>query len=422
MYHSNLNAPALAKLKKIGKADLVIALATYKTTPKIASKVAQQAIIGVQTYYPHLKTVLINADAGHKNNTRRAIQKLNNPALPVISSRYEGILGKGASISAILHAALQLQPKAIVILDSNTKSISPEWVPGLATPILDHQADLVKPRYMWPLPEGALNDLLFYPFTRAIWGGNLRHPAAPDYALSSQLAEAVLAQDVWQTEVNRAGFDIWLSTFAITGDWHLAQTALGDKESLAVPYNKQTLVSFQEAVGTMLRQIYVGRKTWPRIDQMKSFPSLTEFAPLPHSRPTPFNNGADYIEALTLGWMEYRSLWQRIMLPENLTSVEYLASKPINQFYFPPDLWAKIAYDFTVVYNKGERDPDTVIASLYPLYLGRLASFWSEIAGLTTVGRAGTVAAQAVEFEEHLPYLKYRWDTYLPWLHSDERR
>jgi hypothetical protein len=59
---------------------------------------------------------------------------------------------------------------------------------------------------------------------------------------------------------------------------------------------------------------------------------------------------------------------------------------------------------------------------LYPLYQGRLAAFWQEIAGLSLVGREGTIAAQAVEFEETRPYLKKRWQTYRPWPHSDEPR
>jgi len=38
------------------------------------------------------------------------------------------------------------------------------------------------------------------------------------------------------------------------------------------------------------------------------------------------------------------------------------------------------------------------------------------------VGRMGTIAAQAVEFEDMLPYLNYRWEKYLPWVDSGEQR
>ena len=104
-----------------------------------------------------------------------------------------------------------------------------------------------------------------------------------------------------------------------------------------------------------------------------------------------------------------------------LVDLEALAALPPDRFYFPADLWARIIYDFAVVFNKGERDPYQVARSLFPLYQGRLAAFWQEIAGLASVGREGTVAAQAVEFEEARPYLKIRWHTYSSWLNDEGR-
>ncbi|MFQ5575864.1 MAG: hypothetical protein ACE5G8_02620, partial [Anaerolineae bacterium] len=361
-------------------------------------------------------------DAGFRANTRQAVQAVALPNTPVVSGRYNGVLGHGAAVSAILHGALQVKARTIIILDGSTRSITPEWIPALATLVLNRQADLVKPRYDHPLPDGGVNDLLYFPFTRAMWGVSLRHPTATDYAISAKLARAVLAHDVWQTEVNRFGFDIWLATVAITDGWRLAQAALGSKQTVRQPSGTRGLTIFKESIGTMLRQVYVRQKCRPAAGQIRSTPVFTRFAPQGNLSLTPPNDCTGYIESLALGWMEYRSLWKRVMLPETLAVVEHLASLPVEQFYFPPNLWAKIAYDFAVVYNKGERDPDTIAIALYPLYLGRLASFWSEVAGLTAVGRAGTVAAQAAEFEALLPYFEYRWKTYLPWVDSGEKR
>jgi hypothetical protein len=141
-------------------------------------------------------------------------------------------------------------------------------------------------------------------------------------------------------------------------------------------------------------------------------------APLFSSEP-PFTAGSEVdpaplLDKLALSWIEYRSLWQQVLTPENLAQFEALAALPPDRFYFPGDLWAQIIYDFAVVFNKGECDPYQVVTSLYPLYLGRLAAFWQEVAGLSLVGYEGTVAAQAVEFEESRPYLKNRWQAYQP--------
>ncbi|RME40728.1 MAG: hypothetical protein D6796_16815 [Caldilineae bacterium] len=422
MFYPVLRDPAPAQIQQIGHADLVIGIATDHEKPAIVAGVARQAIAGAQTHFPHLRTVLLNADTGLKETVRRAVAGVATPDVPVVTARYTGIKGRGSAVCALLDAALRLDPQAILLLDAATESITPTWIPGLATLVLNRQADLVKPRYHWPLPDGALSDLLFFPFARALWGANLRHPAAPDFALSPALARTVLEQDVWETEVSRFGLDIWLSIFAISRGWKVAQTALGEKKTRHSPRLRRPIPIFKEAVGAMLRQVHLSQKSWLAPSPRVSIPTLTEFAPPSRAEPIPANDCHDYIEKLALGWMAHRALWKRIMLPETLAAVEYLASHPPDRFYFPPNLWAKIAYDFAVVYNKGERDPDAIAASLYPLYLGRLAAFWSEVAGLTPVGRAGTVAAQAVEFEELVPYLQYRWETYLPWVDSGEVR
>ena len=103
-----------------------------------------------------------------------------------------------------------------------------------------------------------------------------------------------------------------------------------------------------------------------------------------------------------------------MLAPDNLVHLEALATLPPDRFYFPSDLWARIVYDFAVVFNKGDADPVKIVKSLYPIYQGRQAAFWQEIAGLSAVGREGTISAQAVEFEESRPYLKKRWQTYRP--------
>jgi hypothetical protein len=128
------------------------------------------------------------------------------------------------------------------------------------------------------------------------------------------------------------------------------------------------------------------------------------------------------IDGLRLGWAEHRALWQRILTPTNLARIEALAAQPAERFVFPSDVWAQVVYDFAVVYNKGERDPDRIVDSLLPLYQGRLASLWQDVAGLMPVGHEGTVSAQAVEFETDREYLLGRWQAYRPWIDSAEPR
>lgn len=428
MYHPILRPGAQRQIKKLGEADLIIGLPTYKNA-QVAAQVAAAALAGAHQYNPALRTVLINADAGLDTTTRQAVaaQASNGFGPAIITGRYDGPFGQGSAVAAVLDAALALDAKAIVILDSDTETVTPEWMGGLAHLILEKKADLVMARYRWALPQGALSDLLVYPLFRALWGKNIRHPAAPDLALSPALAVALLDEDVWETEVASFGLPPWLSTYATLGPWRVAQSALGEKRNLLFPGPPRSKKSdakraevrfksqFQHIASTLLRSVYEYRSHWEKVNGVDSVSTLTEFAsPVRSETNSPELDPVHLLDTLAIGWIEYRSLWQQILTPDNLSWLEALAALPPDRFYFPCDLWTKIVYDYAVVFNKGEGDPQQVIDSLLPLYQGRLAAFTQEVAGLSVVGYEGTVAAQVVEFEEQRAYLKNRWQAYQP--------
>lgn len=424
-----LKPEARRQLKRIGQADLVIGIPTYGDARSVGM-VVQTALDGVTADLRDVRAVLINCDAGRIRGTRRAVADATADAtIPVVIGGHSGRLGRGSAVRAILQAALDLNARATVILEAHTTSITADWVAALARPVFDERVDLLMPRYHRPLPDGGLGDLVFYPLVRALWGYSLRQPGAGDCAVSSALAQAVVAQDVWETEVATAGIEVWLSSMALTegpnmksgARWRVGQVDLGEKYCLPRATSTHFPRLFRQAVGTLLRQVYLRQAIWqalPTIQALRSFPG----SPISPGEPTPGRDVTPLVEALVIGWTEYRALWQRILTAINLTMIEELSVQSVDHFTFPADLWAKVLYDFAVVYNKGERDPDRIVDSLLPLYQGRLASLWQDVAGLTWVGREGTVAAQAAECEAARDYLLGRWQTYLPWVDSGEPR
>jgi hypothetical protein len=422
-----MRSEARRHLKRIGSADLVIGIPTFCNATTVGM-VVRTVLDGVTADLGDLRVVLVNADAGRSCGTRRAVaDAVADATIPTVIGGYTGRLGRGSAVRAIFQAALELKARAVMALDAHTTSITPEWVISLARPILDDQVDLLMPRYQWPLASGGLSDLILYPLIRTLWGRSLRQPGAGDCALSMALAQALIGYDVWETEVAAAGFEVWLSSMALTGGpddkpgecWRLGQVDLGEKYYTPRTSAAHFRILFRQAVGTLLRLVHLRRAFWqamPAIQQLPSFPG-------PHTpplEPVPKGDVTPLIDALMVGWTEHRALWQRILTPMNLGNIEALAAQPAKSFSFPPDLWARVVLDFAVVYNKGERDPDRIVDSLLPLYQARLASFWHDVAGLTSIGREGTVAAQAVEFEAARDYLLGRWETYLPWIDSGE--
>ncbi len=426
MYYPTLQADAQQQIKQIGEADLVIGVPSHQN-PHVAANVAKTALAGVRFHYPRLRTVLINVDAGKNPQSQQAVlaQVLpNGHNRRVVCGRYHGPLGPGSAAAALLDAALALDAKAVIVLDSHVNSISPDWIAGLAHLVLENKADLVFPRYrQWLLPEAALNDLIVYPLFRALWGKCARQPMASDFAISPQLATAVLDEDIWGTTAATFGLMPWLATYATVNDWRVAQTALSEKQlpdddyfsagTAAQPgarFRRQFHDILSQMFGLMARYCH----TWQNVNQFFAWPTLTRFAAATPPTVAPVVDVTPLLDELALGWIQYRRLWLNMLQPDNLAQLEALAALSPDYFYFPADLWARIVFDFAVSFNFAEFDPAQIVEAMLPLYYGRLAAFWQEVAGLAPVGREGTVAAQAVEFEETRPYLKQQWQANSP--------
>jgi hypothetical protein len=212
--------------------------------------------------------------------------------------------------------------------------------------------------------------------------------------------------------------------------WRVAQTALGEKALSFIQAGSPTerdlvraiqateiqfKARFQDVLSVLFRSVHRRQDRWKKINHIRSLSTLSQFAADGSTGVAPKEDVVRLLDDLALGWIEYRTSWQHVLTAENLAQIEALAALPPDRFYFPPDLWSRIIFDFAVVFNKGELDPTKIVESLFPLFKGRVAAFWQEVAGLAAAGREGTVAAQAVEFEESRSYLKRRWQEYQPW-------
>ena len=95
-------------------------------------------------YFPDLRAVLVNSDAGSPDGTQRVVIDTEPPdyveqillvrptnRLDRVSLTYpeiEGTGGKGAALRTIFEMAAALDVEALVVVDSDLRSIVPEWI------------------------------------------------------------------------------------------------------------------------------------------------------------------------------------------------------------------------------------------------------------------------------------------------------
>jgi len=414
MFESSLRPNGQRRLTELGAADLLIGIPTYKNAATIGA-VMDIAARGAQAHFPLLRTALAIVDGGSADETVSiATTRTLPPALRRIVTTYQGIPGKGSAVRAIFEIVRFIGARACIILEADLETLRPDWIQRLATPILERQADYVVPAYARPLVEGAVNDILAHPLTRVLYNVDVRQPMAGDFAVSGELAGILYDRDVWETDVARHGIDIWVTTIAINENFRMIQVPLSpkieNKREAAVAFDP----GFVQSVGTLFRMLEIYRRRWHEPRPLRVVPVYGEPIVSPDQKLTGAITLEMLSDAFASGARRYRRLWRSVLAPGTLDAVMELVGKTRGVTSFSSELWARVVFDFAVVYNKGENDPDKVVAALLPLYYARIATLLRETgARLDAVEQAVQVQAQV--FVQSKPYLVHRWETYVPW-------
>src|SRR5262245_28599366 len=233
-------AEPYAAAESLGKADIVIGIPSYNNARTIG-QVVRAASVGLAKYFPQLTGVIINSDGGSNDGTREAVLSttlqdaplllLTTPkvAAQLLSFPYHGIPGKGSAFRLIFQLAHKLEAKACAVVDSDLRSITPEWIDLLVRPILNGDFDFVAPYYHRHKYDGTITNSIVYPLTRCLYGLRVRQPIGGEFGVSDKVIARYLERDDWETDVARFGIDIWMTTIAIAEGFRVCQSFLGAK-------------------------------------------------------------------------------------------------------------------------------------------------------------------------------------------------
>ncbi len=79
---------------------------------------------------------------------------------------YHGVPGKGSALRTIFAIAERLGARACAVVDSDLRSITPQWIELLLGPVVDHGFDYVAPLYLRHKFDGTITNSIVYPLTR----------------------------------------------------------------------------------------------------------------------------------------------------------------------------------------------------------------------------------------------------------------
>ena len=399
---------ARQRISEIGWADVIVGIPCFNSERTIAH-VMKAAAEGMSKHFAGKALLLIVSDGGSTDYTREVAQKTKLArGVDKLVTIYRGVPGKGTSLRCIFEAALLLEAKACVVMDSDLRSVTPDWVKSLAGPVLDSGYDFISPFYIRHKYDATITNNIARALTQSLYGRRLKQPIGGDFGLSPKLLQALTKEDVWETDIARFGVDIWMTTIAICGGFKIAETPLGAK--IHDPKDPAASLGpmFRQVVGTLFKMMKSYEAVWKSVARSEEVPLLGD---IPTVEPEPVEISVETLaKRFALGLEHFGPVWKQVLGAKRYDELAALAKQEPGTLEFPVDLWVYAVYDFAVAYTRWQGDRDQLLEMLVPIYFARVAGFVNQSRDLSTADAEKIFDAQALRFEELKPYLLEKWE------------
>jgi glycosyltransferase involved in cell wall biosynthesis len=413
-----LHPEVARELESIGSADVLVGIPSYNNARTIGH-VVRAVVTGLAKYFPDQHAVIVNSDGGSSDGTLDVVAQsdlggthavlLRQAPLPPrkVITAYQGLPGKGSAFRTVFEIARRLGAKACAVVDSDLRSITPEWIELLVGPVLHEGFDYVCPLYSRHKYDGTITNAIVYPLVRSLYGKRIRQPIGGDFGFSGRLAAHFLQQDVWETDVARFGIDIWMTTTALVGDFRVCQAYLGAKIHDAKDPGAHLSAMLMQVTGALFDQLEVHQSFWMSVHGSEPVPEFG-FRYEVGLEPVPVNL-ARMVSAYRQGVRDFAPLYGKFLSPETFCACEEAARAPDESFALPVDLWVRVVHDFAVACHHQRLNREHLLQTLTPLYLGRTATWVRQAADYSAAEVEHELDALCQRFEALKPEFVESW-------------
>lgn len=407
------------RIDEIGSADIVLGVPSYNNASTIGH-VVLALHAGLAKYFPEYRAVLVNSDGGSTDGTRDVVlsTKINDrdsilltqQSVPVasLSFPYHGLPGKGSAFRTIFAIAEALQAKACAVVDSDLRSITPEWLELLLKPVLSGNFDYVTPLYKRHKYDGTITNSIVYPLTRALFGKRIRQPIGGDFGFSGELASFYLSKNVWGTDVARFGIDIWMTITAAANGFRICQANLGAKIHDAKDPGTDLSAMLHQVIGSTIGLMETYPAVWSKIRGSEPVPTFG-FPYAVGLEPVAVNLDR-MLDRFRLGVQELSAIWAAYLPDTVLAALEEARNTPADRFAIPDPIWVEIVYRLADAYHRRLMNREHLLKSFTPLYIGRTASFVIEAADMDADDVEQRLESLCETYETMKPGLLAGWE------------
>ncbi|MEA2113559.1 MAG: glycosyltransferase [Patescibacteria group bacterium] len=269
---------------KIKKSEIVVGIPSYNEADSI-SNVVKQVDKGLVRYFSGKPAVIINSDNNSPDGTGEVFLGTKTKTPKIYISTPPGVKGKGNNFKNLFLKAKELEAKAIMVVDADLKSISPEWVKCLIAPIINGY-DYITPIYKRDKYDASITNHLCRPMVYGLLGYDAHQPIGGDFGFSGGMVDYWLRQE-WTGEIGRFGIDIFMTLNAIKFGGEMGQADLGLKiHKVSAPKLDNM---FLEVAGSLFSFLSENENLWKKEIKIQKPPLVCEVSDEDRFSPKNFN-------------------------------------------------------------------------------------------------------------------------------------
>ncbi len=378
--------------QSVTEAEVAVVIPSYKEADSIAhpTRVASE---GLRKYFPGRKSVIINADNASPDGTEEVFLATETDVPKIYITTPENTPGKGWNFENAFRKISVLGARAIVCVDADLISITPEWIKYMAEPILEDGYDYLAPLYSRHKYDGTITNNICYPIVYGIFGRNIRQPIGGDFALSARLARHLVSVP-WHRTTHEYGVDVFMTMHALLGDYRVGQVGLGSK--VHKPSAPKLGPMFVHVVSTALVTVAGSFEQWKSVAAVEEAPvfglqELGQAQDLEVDRALIRKNSVGGFEATVDALHDYLS-------PGVVERLEKTFAAPDGP-HIDTDFWVDVLFDVIATFPHCD-DRQRLVESMRGLYFGRVYSFMNDTWELSSAECEAPIREQGIRVFE----------------------
>jgi hypothetical protein len=402
--HASLSEDVKRKCQDIKPVEIIVGVLCKDVETTILN-VLNVVNEGLYRFFPDHKLAIAVSQAKSSDNTNEAIKLFrphNNISTIITNDITNG--GKGAGVMTIFEIAHEIEAKCVILLDGDLLSVKPSWIESIANPVVYGRADLTVPYYIRDKNDGVITNNLVYPFTRSLYGIDIRQPIAGEFALSKNLYEHLRNHPLFPSDF---GVDIFIVTTAAAEGMYVKEglfsLKIHESTTRYLEPEKFLIPMFRKVTSMMFLLAKYYESYWrKKQSRWRSKYQRECFSQHPISVKI---NIDDMKKSFQNEFNEKRQLYNKFLTEDIIAKIDHIVTNNTN---FDPYLWADIVYKYAASYKNIETEEEkyVLLDTLKSLWLGRYVSYAIEVKDMDINGAEQVIQKQADIFEERFDYFK----------------